>query len=79
MTKYNAQFYLLNKMVVGDEIDVTFWAREYTYRVIETRVVPPTDTSYLERQIEKELLVLATCTPAGTTKDRLLVIAERVK
>lgn len=77
VTKYNAQFYLLNKMSIGDEIDVTFWAKQYRYRVVETRVVSPTDTSYLERQTEKELLVLATCTPAGTTKDRLLVIAER--
>lgn len=78
VTKYNAQFYLLNKMEVGDDIDVTFWAKQYRYRVIETRVAPPTDTSFLERQTEKELLVLVTCTPAGTTKNRLLVIAERV-
>ena len=78
VTQYNAQFYLLNKMEIGDEIEVTFWNKEYRYRVTEIKVTPASDTSFLKRQVEKEILVLATCTPPGTTKDRLLVIAEKM-
>lgn len=74
----NAQFYLLNKLEVGDEIDVTFYAKDYKYRVREIKTVPAKDTSVLEPQTKEELLVLATCTPPGTTWNRLLVIAERI-
>lgn len=78
VTQYNAQFYLLNKMEVGDEIEVTFWNKNYRYRVTETKITPADDTSYLQRQVEKEILILATCWPAGTTSKRFLVFAERV-
>lgn len=73
---YNAQFYLLHKLEPGDEIEVTFWRKQYRYRVTEKRIVPPSDVSFLTPQTEKEMLVLATCTPPGTTLNRLLVIAE---
>lgn len=73
---YNAQFYLLHKMEVGDEIDVTFWTKSYRYRVTEKRITPPSDVSFLTPQTEKEILVLATCWPPGTTNERLLILAE---
>lgn len=75
---YNAQFYLLHKLEPGDEIEVTFWRKTYLYRVTEKRVTEPDDVSFLVPQTEKELLVLATCWPPGTTNKRLLVLAERV-
>lgn len=74
----NAQFYLLNKLEIGDEIDITFYAKDYRYRVREIKTVPAADTSVLEPQTKEELLVLSTCTPPGTTWNRLLVIAERI-
>ena len=77
VAQYNAQFYLLNKMEIGDEINLTFWAKNYKYRVTEIKITDPSDVSFLTPQTDKELLVLATCTPPGTTWKRLLVIAER--
>lgn len=76
--KLNAQFYLLNKLEVGDQIGITFYAQDYQYRIREIKIVPAKDTSILEPQTNEELLVLATCTPPGTTWNRLLVIAERI-
>ena len=77
VAQYNAQFYLLNKMEIGDEINLTFWAKNYKYRVTEIKITDPSDVSFLTPQTAKEILVLATCTPPGTTWKRLLVIAER--
>jgi LPXTG-site transpeptidase (sortase) family protein len=78
VAQYNAQFYLLNKLEIGDDINVVFWAQNYKYRVAEIKITAPDDVSFLTPQTDKELLVLATCTPPGTTWKRLLVIAERV-
>lgn len=75
---YNAQFYLLHKLEPGDEIEVTFWRKQFRYRVVEKRITEPSDVSFLIPQTEKEILVLATCWPPGTTEKRLLVLAEPV-
>ena len=78
VSQYNAQFYLLYKMEVGDEVDVTFWAKNYRYKIVEKKTVSADDTSFLTPQTDKELLILATCWPPGTTLKRLIIIAERI-
>jgi LPXTG-site transpeptidase (sortase) family protein len=78
VSQYNAQFYLLYKLEVGDEVDVTFWAKNYRYKIVEKKTVSADDTSFLQPQTDKELLILATCTPPGTTWKRLIVVAERI-
>lgn len=77
VSQYNAQFYLLSKLEVNDEVDVTFWAKNYRYKIVEKKTVAADDTSFLVPQTEKEILILATCTPPGTTWKRLIVVAER--
>lgn len=79
VAQYNAQFYLLNKLEVGDEINITFWAQNYKYRVTEIKITDPSDVSFLTPQTAKEILVLATCAPPGTTWKRLLVLAEPIE
>lgn len=76
--RYGAQFYLLNKLVAGDEVIIFYAGHEYRYQVEETKVVPPTEVSWLTDQGKGEMLILQTCTPAGTTQNRLLVIAKPV-
>ncbi|MFZ5933024.1 MAG: sortase [Patescibacteria group bacterium] len=75
IAKYNAVFYLLRKLEVGDEIIVFFADKKYTYEVKEKVITSAKDTSWL-KSTGKERLILQTCDPPGTTLKRLLVIAE---
>ena len=79
ITRYNALFYSLKDLEPGDQIQVWFWGKEYWYKVSEKRVVDADDTEVLKPQKEKELLVLQTCWPPGTTWKRLLILAEPVQ
>lgn len=70
-------FYSLDKISQGDTFAVEWNGETYRYRVTETKVVPPTDLSVLEQTV-KPTVTLITCTPVFTTKNRLIVHAERI-
>lgn len=75
--RYNAIFYLLKDVSVGDEVIVFFEGRRYDYTVTESKIVDPTDVSYIvHSRTNQETLILQTCWPPGTTWKRLLVIAR---
>lgn len=67
-------FYNLDKLKVGDPIIVYWQGREYDYKVIETKTVPP-NTPEIEKQTDDTRLTLYTCTPLVTAKNRLVVTA----
>lgn len=73
--QYNAVFYLLYKLEKGDEVDIFYKRHRYTYRVIGSEVVKPSQVEYLTRKSNKEFLTLQTCWPPGTTLERLMVFA----
>ncbi len=75
--QYNAVFYLLNKLETGDEIYIWHERKRYRYLVTEKRISQATDTTFLYQTYEGENIVLQTCWPPGTTKERLLVFAQR--
>lgn len=72
---YNAVFYLLYKLEKGDEVDIFYKRHRFTYRVIGTEIVKPSQVEYLTRKSNKEFLTLQTCWPPGTTLERLMVFA----
>lgn len=75
--RYNAIFYLLKDLRDGDEVVVFFKDVRHNYHVTHTQVVKPSEVSYITHaQTGKELLILQTCWPPGTTWERLLVFAE---
>lgn len=76
ISRYNALFYSLKDLIIGDSITVWFWGKEFDYTVKERKIVEPDDVSFLQPQTDKERLILQTCWPPGTTWKRLLVIAE---
>jgi LPXTG-site transpeptidase (sortase) family protein len=73
---YNAIFYTLNNLSVGDEIDIFFNNKRYEYVVTEEVISDPQDVSLLtEQHTGSQQLVLQTCWPPGTSFKRLYVIA----
>ncbi len=74
--RYNAVFYLLRNLEVGDRIVTYFGGRRFDYIVEEKKVVPPSDVSYFTLKTEEPLLVLQTCDPPGSSINRLIVVAK---
>jgi len=76
--RYNSIFYLLSKLVLGDEVKIYFENTEYKYSVLSRKAVEPTDLSYLASRSDQEVLTLMTCWPPGTSQKRLIIQAKRV-
>ncbi|MEI7539248.1 MAG: class E sortase [Candidatus Saccharibacteria bacterium] len=75
---YKFIFAQLDKLNAGDTIYANYNSKRYTYVVTGKEVVKPTDVSKLVYPTTKPILTLLTCTPLGTSINRLLVIAEQV-
>jgi LPXTG-site transpeptidase (sortase) family protein len=78
--RYNAVFYLLDKINVGDRIEVVYNynGKLYRYQAAGREILDPTDVHYLTPQKQEEKLILQTCYPPGTTWKRLVIVAKRV-
>ena len=75
---YKFVFALLEKLAPGDTIYLHYESKRYTYTVSGTEVVKPTEVSKLIYPTDKPVLTLITCTPLGTSQDRLLVTAVQI-
>lgn len=71
-------FAKLEKLQKGDTIYANYNGTRYTYTVAKKEVVKPTQVSRLVYETDKPLITLITCTPLGTSTNRLLVTAEQV-
>jgi LPXTG-site transpeptidase (sortase) family protein len=76
--RFNAVFYQIKDLEVGDEVNVFYNSHRYYYKVTEKRIVNPYQTEFLSNPLPGRTLVLQTCWPLGTTKQRLLVFARPV-
>ena len=75
--RYNAIFYLLKDLKEGDEIVVFYKGERHNYFVTGTKIVDPSDVSFITQAQEGgEQLILQTCWPPGTAFKRLLVFAR---
>lgn len=74
----NAVFYLLNKLESGDEVRIYRGGERHTYQVTTKWVTRADDLGFLRESYDAETIVLQTCWPVGTSRNRLLVKAERV-
>ncbi len=75
---YKFIFSGLERLEDGDLIYVNYNSVRYTYRVIKKEVVDPSNVAALVVDTNKPLLTLVTCTPLGTSRNRLLVTAEQI-
>ncbi len=69
---YGHFFRNIDKLDVGDQINIKINTDIYTYLVTESFVVAPEDVWVLEHT-EEPTITLITCTPIGTYTDRLIV------
>ncbi|OGM55938.1 hypothetical protein A3F62_05135 [Candidatus Woesebacteria bacterium RIFCSPHIGHO2_12_FULL_44_11] len=74
---YNAVFYLLGKLEVGDRVLIFFADAKYEYEVVDKQITDADDTSWLEDK-GQELLILQTCYPPGTSWKRQIVVAKPI-
>jgi sortase A len=72
---YNAIFYLLNKLEMGDEIYLVHKQKIHKYEVAEKVMAKPKEINYMENSSVSKL-TLITCWPPGTTFKRLVVVAK---
>ena len=75
---YNAVFYLLYKLEVGDEVNIFYKGQRFVYKVTGKEIINPDQVDYITRKTDKEFLTLQTCWPPGTTLKRQMIFAERV-
>lgn len=74
---YKFIFALLEKLTVGDQIQVNYNQKKYVFEVASSKVVEPTEISVLQPTSEPQL-TLITCTPPGTSWKRLIVTAKQI-
>ena len=72
---YKWVFTLLDKLRPGDQIEILYQNIPYTYVVADSLVVKPTDLA-ITAQTATPMLTLVTCTPVGTSTNRLIVQAK---
>lgn len=75
---YNAVFYRLDELQPGDTITIWYLGEKLTYSVVGRRVTPPNDVSVFTKEQNGDKLYLVTCTPRGTTQNRLIIEAKLV-
>lgn len=74
---YNNIFALINKLVVGDLVQLKYKNVDYVYKVSDIKVVEPSDISVLAPTADPSL-TLMTCTPVGTSLRRLIIISKQI-
>jgi LPXTG-site transpeptidase (sortase) family protein len=75
--RYKTVFALLDKLVAGDQVALTYQGDVYVYEVTRSVVVKPTAIEVLA-STETPQLSLMTCTPVGTSLNRLVVVSRLI-
>lgn len=76
VVRYNAVFYLLGKMDIGDKIILFYKGKRFDYIVYDKIITNPNNTNFLIQNYDQSVLTLQTCDPPGTTLNRLVVRAR---
>ena len=76
--QYNTIFAPLSKAKLGQEILASYNNKVYTYKISKIFTVKPSEVGVLTSDPQKSGIRLITCTPVGTSLNRLVVQAEQV-
>ncbi|UJF16297.1 class C sortase [Jeotgalibaca sp. MA1X17-3] len=75
----NKLFTDLDQVEIGDLFFIETIAGELAYKVIEIKVIDPTEIGALSIEKDKDLVTLLTCTPYMINSHRLLAVGERTE
>ncbi len=75
--QYKTVFAVLDKLSVGDQVALTYQRQVYVYEMTDSIVVKPTQVDVLNSS-DQPILSLMTCTPVGTSLNRLIVHAKLI-
>lgn len=73
----NKLFTDLDKMALNDLFFIETMAGKLAYKVIDIKVIEPTEIDALRIEQDRDLITLLTCTPYMVNSHRLLVVGER--
>ena len=76
--QYKFIFSGLERLEVGDIIYVHYNSVRYTYKMVGSEIIWPTEVSKLIIETDKPMMTLVTCWPLGTSRQRLLISAEQI-
>lgn len=76
--KYARSFNLLDKLIVGDKINIFYKGKDYLYSVTNSEILPGWNTRPLDRKVVSPVLTLQSCYPPGTTFNRIVITAELI-
>lgn len=77
--KYKYAFILLKSLTNGDVFYLQKDSKRYIYKVVEKKIVKPTEVSVLNSIPNRPAtFTLITCDPPGTSVNRLVVIGEQI-
>lgn len=71
-------FTRLNEVKKGDTFSFQVFGKVLLYRVINTRVIDPSNIAAIRAVPDQDLATLITCTPLGINTQRILVTGRRV-
>lgn len=77
ITRYNTAFFKLEFVKNGEKIIVRRNGKVYNYKIYDRKAIWPSEISYLTKP-QGDILILQTCTPIGTSWQRLLVFAKPI-
>lgn len=78
IVRFNAIFYLLRELEVGDRVIIFYQNKRYDYVVFDKTIAKPSDVSFLTNRYDAPVLTLQTCDPPGTLLNRLIIRAKLV-
>lgn len=75
---YESIFTNLPQVKVGDVVKVGYQNKEFTYQIMQTGVVKPTDVFIMNQPTTKRMLTLMTCIPPGFANSRYITLGELI-
>jgi LPXTG-site transpeptidase (sortase) family protein len=75
---YNAVFYQIKDLQIGELVILHFGEEKFTYQVTKQDIVKSSEIDFVNDARERNILLLQTCWPPGTSWQRLFVTAEPI-